>query len=84
MALSRGPSGVIDNWQVVVEPADEQVPLRIFSVDLPAGQTSATVSPQYLNSYAATGVTAFKFEVIAREEGGNQTASEGTFDITAP
>jgi hypothetical protein len=66
-------------WEVVVEPADEGavVPLRVFTVQLPPGATSATVSPDYLNSFPAG--TEFKFEVGSISETGNQTFSEGHF-----
>jgi hypothetical protein len=66
-------------WEVVVEPADDEAvdPLRVFSVQLPPGQTSVTVSPEYLNTFPAG--TEFKFEVGAIEESGNQTFSEGSF-----
>ncbi len=78
-------------WEVVVEPDAEDLPSpkRVFSVQVPAGMTSVQVSPEYLNTYQAEGVTEFKFEVGAVEarmiDGestkGNQTFSEGTFEI---
>jgi hypothetical protein len=80
------PAGVpVDNWEVVVEPDEDQLealglPLRVFSVQLAFGQQTVTVSPEYLQSYVAAGITTFKFEVGARA-GENQTFSEGSFTV---
>ena len=72
-------------WEVVVEPDADAVDLElVYSVQVPAGQTSVTVPPEYLNAYSALGVTEFKFEVGAREASGNQTFSEGTFELAEP
>lgn len=77
-------------WEVVVEPEDEELSARrVFSAQVPVDTMSLQVSPQYLNAYAAEDVTEFKFEVGAVEERmidgevtkGNQTFSEGTFEI---
>jgi hypothetical protein len=71
-------------WEVVVEPEDEVAvnPLRVFSVQLPASQTSVTVPQEFLDTYVSQGVTTFKFEVGAIEDSGNRTFSEGIFCIT--
>jgi hypothetical protein len=80
------PAGVpVDSWEVVVEPDEAQrealgLPLRVFSVQLAFGQQTVTVSPEYLQSYVAAGITVFKFEVGAKA-GENQTFSEGGFTI---
>jgi hypothetical protein len=80
------PAGVpVDGWEVVVEPDEDQLealglPLRVFSVQLPFGQKTVTVSSEYLQSYVAAGITTFKFEVGAKA-GENQTFSEGGFTI---
>jgi hypothetical protein len=68
-------------WEIVVEPEDEEAvdPLRVFSVQLPAAQTSVTVPQEFLDTYVSQGVTEFKFEVGAIEESGNRTFSEGVF-----
>jgi hypothetical protein len=79
------PGSVVEiGWEVVVEPADEDAvsPLRVFSAQLPASQTSVTVPPEFLDTYVAQGITIFKFEVGAIEESGNQTFSEGFFCTT--
>lgn len=71
-------------WEVVIEPEDEEAvsPLRVFSVQLPASQTSVTVPQEFLDTYVAQGVTVFKFEVGAIEDSGNRTFSEGIFCTT--
>jgi hypothetical protein len=71
-------------WEVVVEPEDEESvnPLRVFSVQLPASQTSVTVPQEFLDTYVAQGITTFKFEVGAIEDSGNRTFSEGIFCTT--
>lgn len=71
-------------WEVVVEPEDDSgiSPLRVFSAQLPASQTSVTVPREFLDTYVAQGVTVFKFEVGAIEASGNQTFSEGVFCTT--
>lgn len=73
-------------WEVVVEPADDEVvePLRIFSAQLPPGIQTVSVPPQFIDSYFADGVTEFKVEVLAIEESGNQTASEEEFELEPP
>ena len=80
--LIPDPASVpVIGWEVVVEPAEDGVvnPKRVFSVQLPANQMSVTVPEEFLNTYIAQGVTAFKFEVGAIEASGNQTFSEGGF-----
>jgi Fibronectin type III domain len=69
------PSGVnIVGYQVIVERED---PLRVFSVDLPASARSLTVSPEYLEAG-----TDYNVEVLAIDEGGNQTITESSFATT--
>jgi hypothetical protein len=83
--LVPDPGSVAEiGWEVVVEPEDEGAvnPLRVFSVQLPAIQTSVTVPQEFLDAYVAQGITVFKFEVGAIEESGNQTFSEGVFCTT--
>ena len=63
------PAGIhISRYQVVIEHAG-----RTWSVDVPAGTTHATVTKEYLLAG-----TDYKFEVLAKERGGNQTITEGT------
>jgi hypothetical protein len=66
------PAGIeIAGYQVIVELPD---PLRVFSVDLPAGDTSVTVPAEFLEP-----ATEYKFEVLAVAANANQTIHEGTF-----
>lgn len=66
------PAGItIAGYQVIVELED---PLRVFSVDLPASDTSVTVSPEFLEPG-----TDYKFEVLAIADSHNQTIHEGSF-----
>ena len=58
----------IVGYQVIVEPS--------FQVTLPGTARSVTVSPEFVASLPA-GVN--KFEVLAIEESGNQTITEGSF-----
>ncbi len=60
---------VIETYQVIVENDDVHL-----IVDLPADGRQLTVPPELLVSD-----TLYKFEVLAREESGNQTITEGFF-----
>jgi hypothetical protein len=83
------PAGVVeDSWEVTVEPDEDELealglPLRVFTVQLPADQLMVTVPAEYLQGYLAAGVRTFKFEVGAKK-GENQTFSEGSFTIADP
>lgn len=81
--ITNPASVVVVGWEVVVEPEDEEAsdPFRVFSVQLPPGQMSITIPAEYLDAFVSNGVTEFKFEVGAIEASGNQTFSEGTFEI---
>lgn len=70
-------------WEVVVEPADEDAVeiFRVFTAQVPADQLSVTVPEEFLQTYIDMGITTMKFEVGAMEESGNQTFSEGEFEI---
>jgi hypothetical protein len=72
-----------DSWEVTVEPDEDQLgdlPLRVFTVQLPSGQQTVTVPSEYLQQYVNDGITTFKFEVGAKA-GENQTFSEGSFTV---
>jgi hypothetical protein len=60
----------IKGYEVIVEPS--------FDVTLPATARSVTVSPEFVQSLGS-GVN--HFEVLAIEESGNQTITEGTFRL---
>lgn len=71
------PGSRITRYEVIV--ADESfAPKRVLSAVVPATVTSMTIP----SSFLLPG-TEYKYEVLAIEEGGNQTLSEGVFQ-TAP
>jgi hypothetical protein len=73
-APGRQPSGVqIAGYRVIVE---REEPLREFSAELPASQTSVTVPAEFLEP----GVE-YKLEIQAIERSGNQSISEQTFRV---
>ena len=57
---------------IVVEAGAEGLPQ--LDIDVPATETSLTVPAQYLKPN-----TIYEFEVLATEQGGNQTITEGFF-----
>jgi hypothetical protein len=61
---------LIRGYQVIVEPS--------FQVTLPASARSVTVSPEFVQSL---GAGEHLFEVLAIEESGNQTLTEGSFTL---
>ena len=66
------PAGiVIAGYQVIVEGDN---PLRTFSIDLQATATRVKVPNGFLESGKR-----YKFEILAKEIGGNQTITERTF-----
>ena len=84
------PDDLVIEWEPVVETFDgsndidiigyqvivEQVaPLRVFSIDLPAGTTRVQVPPEFFLQRDTRHI----FEVLAIEAGGNQTITEGAF-----
>jgi len=73
--VTGSPTIEIIGYQVIVE---QEEPLRVFSVDLPASATRVTVPAEFLQPG-----TPHKFEVLAIEVSGNQTISESTF-TTSP
>ena len=68
------PAIEIVGYQFVVER--EEPELRVFSVDLPPEVTAVEVPADFI----ALG-DAFKFEIVAREASGNQTAVENCFEV---
>ena len=66
----------IVGYQVIVE---QEEPLRVFSIDLPASVTSVMVPPEFFHQQD----TLHKFEVLAIEASKNQTITSGEF-ITLP
>lgn len=81
------PNNLVLSWAPGNQPADVEIvgyraiveredPLRIFSVDLPASNTSVTVPSEFLQSN-----TEYKFELQAIEASGNITTSEISFMV---
>lgn len=71
-AVADPPGSEIVAYQVIVERED---PLRVFDVKLPASATSVTVPAEFMEP-----ATEYKFEVLAVEEGGNQSIAERPFE----
>ena len=72
-------------WEVVVEPDEDQVPeeiaMGVYSTQLPGHVREVEISEEFIEAYTDVGVTTFKFEVGAKEAGGNQTFFEGELEI---
>ena len=81
------PNNTLLRWEPVPDPAgsrivryevlvveDGTVPKRVLSATVPAAATSMVVPPTFLVPNSS-----YKWEILAIEEGGNQTLSEGTF-----
>jgi hypothetical protein len=67
-----GPVDIVGYHVIVVETGAEALPQ--LDIDVPAGETSVIVPAAYLNLN-----TSYQFEVLATDDGGNQTISEGFF-----
>lgn len=70
-------------WEIVVEPADDEGLdfVQKFTAQVPGDQTFVTVPVDFLQPYLDAGITEMKFEIGGMEESGNQTFSEGEFEI---
>ena len=66
----------VTNYQVVVER--EEPELLVLSVDLSPGVTSFEIPEDFTDLDSGDG---FKFEILVREESGNQTAVESCFEL---
>jgi hypothetical protein len=71
-----GPVTIVGYHVVVVETGAEALPQ--LDIDVSADETDLTIPEQYLQPNKV-----YQFEVLATEEGHNQTISEGFF-CTAP
>jgi hypothetical protein len=69
---SLGPVNIV-GYHVLVEEAGAEVSPTL-DVDLASSETSVTVPAEYLNPS-----TVYRFEVLATDESGNQTITEGFF-----
>ena len=70
-----GPVTIVGYHVIVVEAGGEALPQ--LDVDVPSDETSVTVPAEYLKPS-----TVYQFEVLATEESGNQTITEGFFCTT--
>ncbi len=62
-------------YKVVAETDDDEVPLRVFDIDVTADTDSVTLPPEFLLPGA------YKWEVLAIEASHNQTISETEFEV---
>jgi len=69
------PAGIVIVGYQVTVVRQEPLPLRVFSVDLPDSARSVKVPPEFLQAGAG-----YTLEVLAIEENGNQTITEGSFE----
>jgi hypothetical protein len=78
---------VVTRWEIVVEPEEDEIPkgmaISKFMVQLPGDvdELEVEVSEDFIEAYLEAGVTTFKYEIGAREASGNQTFTEGEFEI---
>ena len=69
----------INNYEVVIEVEGDDEFVSILGVILPPGKTSMTIPDQLIDlAEAGDGI---KFEVLAREQSYNQTATESCFQL---
>ena len=66
----------IEHYELIIEIVDSE-PEQKLTVILPGDMTSYLVSPDFIVAGAE-----YKFEVIAREESGNQTITETVFSMS--
>ena len=71
LLVCSGPAPNIIGYEVIVEEVETE---KIYKVDMPAGATSVTVPPEFLELGEE-----FQYEVLAIEESGNQTITEDEF-----
>lgn len=94
--LIPNPADVeVVRWEVVLEPNEDELPggelpdglaFAVFTIQLPASENwmnemSVVVPQVYVDAYLGAEVNQFKYEVGAKEESGNQTFTEATFEI---
>ena len=71
-----GPADILPDQDIVI--AGYQVIVGSFQVTLPASSTSVTVPREYIESLEP-GI--HEYEILAIEEGGNQTITSATFNL---
>jgi hypothetical protein len=73
------------SYEVIAEIANEAKGfVRHYTVELPAGATEVPVPREFIEEGLRLNGTEFKLEVIAIEDSGNKTITEGTFQVEAP
>lgn len=68
-------------WELVVEVDDDDAPDLVYSAQVPPEQTAVMVPNEFMQPFLDMGFSEFKFEIGAIEESGNQTFSEGSFEV---
>ncbi len=73
-------------WEVAFEPDVDDLPESIemdakYVVQVPGNVSSVTVPAEFIGPWLDAGVTEFKYEVGAKEAGGNQTFTENSLEI---
>ena len=76
-AVPNPAGGTIQAYQVIVTQQLNVLPLREFSVFVPASVTSVKVAPEFMQHGAQ-----YVFEVLAIEAGGNQTLASSSFSTS--
>lgn len=79
----------VHRWEIVVEPNEDQIPEDMafskVTIQLPGtledDDLEVELPEDFIEAYVEAGVTEFKWEIGAREESGNQTFTEGEFEI---
>lgn len=79
----------VHRWEIVVEPNEDQIPegmaISKFMVQLPGNldedDLEVEIPESFLEAYLEAGVTEYKYEIGAREKSGNQTFTEGEFEV---
>lgn len=87
--LIPDPASVpVVRWEIVVEPDEDQIPEGVafskFSAQVPGHISELQVSEEFIEAFTELGVDTFKYEVGAKEASGNQTFTEGEFEIEIP
>ena len=86
--LIPDPAGVVvERWEVVIEPNEDQLPdgvaIGTVTIQLPGNvdELEVEIPEAFMETYFEAGVTEYKYEIGAREASGNQTFTEGEFEV---
>ena len=75
MPVPDPPGSEIVDYEVIVEVDDDEAEFRDIKILVGPETTSVSIPPEFMQPG-----TAYKFEVIAREDSGNKTISEREFE----